>query len=127
MICIRCGHDSKHKERPNRVCPACAKTFAFEPQQGDPFTDPAFQNAIETISGQGSLRWGVEHLYWELARRRNKKQRGGRLGCLIAGVVGIEFRGDAVRARSASRMSVCLDCVRPARHESGAGASMERD
>ena len=88
MICTRCGHDSKHKDRPNRVCPACAKTFAFEPQQGDPFTDPAFANAIDTISGSGSLRWGVEHLYWELARRRNKKQRGGRLGCLIAGVVG---------------------------------------
>ena len=87
MMCIRCGHHSRYKDRPNRVCPACARTFAFEPQQGDPFTDPAFVNAIDTISGSASLRWGVEHLYWELARRRTKKKRGERLGWLVAGVV----------------------------------------
>lgn len=89
MICIRCGHDSKYKDRSNRRCPACNKYFAFEPQQGDPFTDPAFASSIDTISGNGSLRWGVEHLYWELARRRNKKQRGERLGCLVASIVGL--------------------------------------
>ncbi len=58
-------------------------------RQEDPFTDPAFANAIDTISGSGSLKWGVEHLYWELARRRNKKLGGERLGCLVAGVVGV--------------------------------------
>ena len=48
MKCIRCGHDSKYKERPNRTLPAAASgSFAFEPREGDPLTDQAFQNAID--------------------------------------------------------------------------------
>jgi hypothetical protein len=48
VICIRCGHDSKHRE----------------------LTDRAFQAAIDAVSARGKLRWGVEHLYYEVARRR---------------------------------------------------------
>lgn len=69
MKCIRCGHDSKYKERSNQTCPRCKGRFAFEPRQGAKLTDQAFQNAIDRASGDGKLRWGAEHLYYEVARR----------------------------------------------------------
>lgn len=68
MRCIRCSHDSKFKERTNRICPKCRGMFAFEPQQGDPVTDMLFARAIELVSGGGRIRWGVEHLYYEICR-----------------------------------------------------------
>lgn len=70
MRCIRCGHDSKHKERTNRVCPGCRGKFAFEPQDGDPVTDVLFHNAIAAVSSEGRIRWGAEHLYYEICRRK---------------------------------------------------------
>ena len=53
MKCIRCGHDSKYKDRDNRTCPSCKGEFAFEPQDGDPVTDMLFQNAIDAVSADG--------------------------------------------------------------------------
>jgi hypothetical protein len=69
MICLRCGHDSKYKDRADRRCPACGAPFAFEPAKGDKLTDKAFQAAIDRVSANGKLRWGVEHLYYDVARR----------------------------------------------------------
>ncbi|PYS53379.1 MAG: hypothetical protein DMG13_12860 [Acidobacteria bacterium] len=73
MKCIYCGNDSKYKERTNRKCPACGKGFAFEPQDKDPFTDTAFKASIDAVSAHGHIRWGVEHLYYELCRRLYKR------------------------------------------------------
>jgi hypothetical protein len=70
MKCIRCQHDSKYKERTNKRCPNCGGHFAFEPRTGDPLTDRAFQVAIEAVSANGKVRWGVEHLYYEVCRRK---------------------------------------------------------
>lgn len=70
MKCYRCDHDSKYKEREGGVCPKCRGTFAFEPQKGDPFTDVGFAKAIEAVSGHGTVRFDVSHLYYELARRK---------------------------------------------------------
>jgi hypothetical protein len=72
VICIRCGRDSNYKERQrqDRICPGCGKPFAFEPRGHDRLTDRAFQAAIDAVSARGKLRWGVEHLYYEVARRR---------------------------------------------------------
>jgi uncharacterized membrane protein YgcG len=83
MKCIRCGTDSKYKERSDSKCPKCKGRFAFEPRKGDPFTDTAFQNAIDAVSAKGQLRWGAEHLYYELVRR----QRRIKPGCAIVGLV----------------------------------------
>lgn len=82
MKCARCGHDSKLKERTGGKCPKCTGAFAFEPSQGDPYTDMAFHNAIEAVSAKGQLRWGAEHLYYELARRQVEKA-----GCLFVFVI----------------------------------------
>jgi DNA-directed RNA polymerase subunit RPC12/RpoP len=68
--CVRCGHDSKYKERSGQRCPGCRGEFAFEPQKKDPVTDAAFQAAIDAVSASGRVRWGVEHLHYEIARRR---------------------------------------------------------
>src|SRR5262245_211658 len=70
MICIRCGRDIKYKDRTNRTCPGCKQQFAFEPRQGDPVTDMLFRKAINAVSSDGSIRWGVEHLYYEVCRRK---------------------------------------------------------
>jgi len=70
MICIRCQHDSKYPERKDtRSCPNCGGRFAFEPREKDVFTDAAFQKAIERVSAEGQVKWGVEHLYYELSRK----------------------------------------------------------
>ena len=74
MKCIRCGHDSKFKERINRTCPNCRGTFAFEPKASDPVTDVLFQKAIVSVSGDGKIRWGVEHLYYEICRRKKGRK-----------------------------------------------------
>jgi hypothetical protein len=70
MKCIRCQHDSKYRERKGRTCPNCGGKFAFEPREGDRLTDKAFQRAIELVSAEGRVRWGVEHLYYEVCRRK---------------------------------------------------------
>jgi len=75
MKCVRCGHDSKYPERPNRICPGCQKPFAFEPRANDPLTDTTFQKAIEAVSAGGKVRWGFEHLYYEIARKFRRKSR----------------------------------------------------
>jgi hypothetical protein len=77
VICARCGHDSKAKERTGGACPSCHKQFAFPP--GGLFTDRAFAGAIEAVSASGHLRFGVEHLYYELCRRAAKHNTLGRL------------------------------------------------
>lgn len=90
MKCVRCGHDSKYKERTARKCPKCRGEFAFEPRTGDPVTDPAFKNAIDTVSAEGRLRWGVEHLYYEVARRYRRAKAIGP-GAVLAGALGGTF------------------------------------
>src|SRR5262249_21625935 len=57
----------------------CHHPFAFEPREGDLITDVGFKNAIEAVSGQGQLRWGVENLYYEVCRR--KRLRSMPFGC----------------------------------------------
>ena len=54
----------------------------FEPRNGDPFTDPAFQNAIDAVSAKGQVRFGAEHLYYELARRQRPKT-----GCAVSALI----------------------------------------
>lgn len=81
MKCIRCGHDSKYKERSSGRCPQCHREFAFEPQQGALLTDAAFQAAIDAVSAKGQIRWGVEHLYYEVCRRIRRKKLAP-VGCI---------------------------------------------
>jgi hypothetical protein len=89
MKCIRCGYDSKYKERSSGRCPQCRKEFAFEPKEGGLLTDPAFKAAIDAVSAKGQMRWGVEHLYYEVCRRYRKKKvpPAGCIGVSVAIVV----------------------------------------
>jgi uncharacterized membrane protein YgcG len=82
--CIRCGRDSKYKDRAGKRCPGCRERFAFEPHDGDRLTDMAFKAAIDAVSAGGRLRWGVEHLYYDVCRRWN---RGAVKGWHVAVVV----------------------------------------
>ncbi|HYI00374.1 hypothetical protein [Hyalangium sp.] len=71
MICIRCQADSTYPERKDtKSCKQCNGRFAFEPRENDPFTDVAFQKAIDSVSAGGQVKWGVEHLYYEICRRK---------------------------------------------------------
>ena len=84
MKCIRCEHDSKYSERGGGRCPKCNGEFAFEPKRGAMFTDMAFKRAIDAVSVNGTVRWGVEHLYYEACRR---KRRMSAWGCAIVALV----------------------------------------
>jgi hypothetical protein len=82
MKCVHCGKDSNYKERTGKKCPGCHHGFAFEPKDGDPVTDVLFANAIKSVSGEGRVRWGVEHLFYEVNRRKRAQGRAP-LGCVI--------------------------------------------
>ncbi|MES2572632.1 MAG: hypothetical protein V4710_21595 [Verrucomicrobiota bacterium] len=84
MKCIHCGTDSTYKERSGRVCPKCKRKFAFEPREGDPVTDALFEKAIAKVSGEGKIRWGVEHLYYEVCRRKKSGQASFVAGIIFA-------------------------------------------
>lgn len=72
MKCIACNTDSKFKDRTDGKCPKCKARFVFEPAgtRKDPVTDMLFKNAIDAVSSGGRIRWGVEHLYYEVCRRK---------------------------------------------------------
>lgn len=69
MKCCHCGTDCRVPDRADGKCKSCRKPFAFDPQKGDPVTDMLFKSAIEAVSGGGRIKWGVEHLYYDVARR----------------------------------------------------------
>jgi hypothetical protein len=92
--CIKCSHDSKAKERPGGVCPSCGTRFAFDPQAGDPFTDPAFAAAIERVSSGGAVRFTEDHLYYELARVHGKRQSPAAVW--VIGAIVLAFVGGGV-------------------------------
>jgi hypothetical protein len=72
MKCIKCLRDAKYKERANGVCPTCKSRFAFEPKDGDLFTDTAFAHALDRASSGGGVRFSIDHLYYELDRSKAK-------------------------------------------------------
>src|SRR5262245_18015887 len=78
MKCTRCGHDSKYRDRNLGRCPKCKGEFAFEPQTGAPVTDTMFSSAIEAVSGHGRIKWGIEHLYYEINRRKRRRLLSGK-------------------------------------------------
>ncbi len=83
MKCIHCNTDSPYKERSNRTCPSCKRRFAFEPKDGDPFTDMAVQSAITRVSANGTVRFLPQHVYHELARGKGAKGSMRRRGFVV--------------------------------------------
>jgi hypothetical protein len=81
--------DSKKKDRSGSKCPGCHRSFAFDPNAGDLVSDAAFKAAIDAVSSGGTLRWGVEHLFYELNRRRRSKVKPA--GCLFVVAVFLTF------------------------------------
>ena len=73
MKCVHCLKDSNYKDRTGKQCPGCKKAFAIEPKNGDKVTDMMFLNAVKAVSAEGRIRWGVEHLYYEVCRRMRGK------------------------------------------------------
>jgi hypothetical protein len=69
--CVGCAtqNDYRTRQRNNGACDRCGRAFAFEPREGSPITDVAFQNAITTVSEDGRLAWLERQLYYEVARR----------------------------------------------------------
>ena len=98
MRCIYCDRDSKYKDRESGHCPSCHKPFAFEPRRGAPITDVAFKRAIDAVSADGHVRWGVEHLYYDVCRRiararHRKPQLRIIFGALTVIVLGAVVKG----------------------------------
>ena len=94
MRCAHCGTDNTYKDRSlSGTCKGCSRKFVFEPKRGDPVTDVMFKNAIEAVSAGGRIRWGVEHLYYEICRRirRNNKPLVALLIPAIMATIGVVF------------------------------------
>lgn len=92
MKCIRCGTDSKLKDRrASGKCPACQEPFAFEPT-GDRFrvTDGLFQKIIDDVSAQDTLFFTENQLWYEFNRRLGKRRMGlpPAAGALLSGIGG---------------------------------------
>lgn len=70
MKCIHCGTDSKLRDRTGGMCPKCRHRFAFEPTS-DPHkvTDGQFKNAVDRVSGDGTVLFTERHLWYEFNRR----------------------------------------------------------
>jgi DNA-directed RNA polymerase subunit RPC12/RpoP len=81
MKCLACGHENDYRtrQRTKRACDRCGRRFVFEPRERDPVTDPAFQNAINSVSDGGRLAWLERHLYYEVARRVRRRRTWHRL------------------------------------------------
>ncbi len=105
MKCSGCGREANRKERvaSSGRCPACGLVFVFDPYDV-PVTDFAFADAMRVVSSDGRLRWGVEHLYYEICRRLDHRRRRSAswmlmligivamlAGALLAGAVGVRF------------------------------------
>ena len=60
MKCCHCEADSLYSEwKDTSRCKSCGRRFVFVPRAGDPFSDVAFQKAIDAVSAEGRVRWGV--------------------------------------------------------------------
>jgi hypothetical protein len=89
MKCASCSRDSTKRERSDGRCPGCGKRFVFDPAS-DGVSDYTFRRAIDKVSAEGSVRFGVEHLRYEVARRMKRGVWGWVgtvLGAAVTGVV----------------------------------------
>ena len=93
MKCIRCGHDSNYKDREGGKCPSCRKPFAFEPKNGDKFTDQGFKNAIDRVSSNGSVKFTARNLFYEVDRLKGRGEGSwfGVIAWLVFGAFLIYF------------------------------------
>ncbi len=91
MKCLKCGKNHLYRERSGGKCSACGQKFAFEPKQGDPYTDTLFSKALTQVSSNQSLVYLPRQLYYELARLRMRKPGG--LNSKYGSVVGMAVLG----------------------------------
>jgi hypothetical protein len=82
--CIYCDHDSNYKDRQAMGgCARCRRPFAFEPRTGSRITDLGFKHAVDAVSADGHVKWGVEHLYYEVWRRLDRPRPSMPFGFVI--------------------------------------------
>ena len=98
MTCIYCRIDVKASQRTDGACPTCHRPFAFDPKRGDKLTDLAWSAAFERLSQGGTVKFTRRNLYYEIARRMQKRRRtellilgGLSLGWTVAAVVSSPF------------------------------------
>lgn len=87
MKCVHCKRDSRRRERLDGACPGCRHPFALDPGSKPHVTDMAFQNAIDAVSANSTVRFLEDHLYYELARRLNRRKRLPRIFFGVTGAV----------------------------------------
>ncbi len=97
MKCIHCGVDSTRKERVDGRCKGCSRPFAFDPQNGDPFTDQGFVTAVNRISMDGTVKFLPVHVQRQLERSAARSRlRGLRVGMVMTAVASALVLGVAV-------------------------------
>jgi hypothetical protein len=111
MKCIYCQTDSKKRERDEGKCPKCHARFAFDPSTGDPFSDLAFKNMIDRVSANGTVRWGRDHLYYELCRGAIRKRRASAIGGYFFAAFGGVFASAVMHSLAGLGLGVLIGAV----------------
>lgn len=76
MICTKCEKDCNAWSRGiDKKCPNCGQQFVFEPtgRSKDPITDRLFLKAMQAVSCEGTVAWNLNHLRYEIVRRKRPK------------------------------------------------------
>ncbi len=96
MKCIYCGTDSTYQDRAknNSACKACKHPFAFEPRGASPrVTDGLFQRVIKDVSGDGTVSFTEDQLWYELNRRIVRRRFWHGTWGAVAGISGLGGAG----------------------------------
>jgi hypothetical protein len=97
MKCPQCQANQKYSE--GMICNSCGYQFALNPKEVPRITDIAFKIALDRLSGYGQHYFTYYQLYAQIYRLLGKKDRKGRIGCIIAlAIIGllITFMGSAL-------------------------------
>ncbi len=77
--CPQCGYrTSGGTVRMTGRCWSCKRTFCFDPRS-DPITDYGFDAAVRLVSGEGTIRWTTDQLYYAVCRRVRRRRTWERL------------------------------------------------
>ena len=77
--CPQCGdRTSGSSVRLTGRCWSCQRKFCFDPRS-DPITDFGFDAAVRLVSGEGTIRWTTDQLYYAVCRRVRRRRTWERL------------------------------------------------
>lgn len=79
MKCAGCGGFTRGRAVSMIArCPHCGRVACFDPRV-EPLSDVGFERAVSAVSGEGSLRWTIDQLYYTVGRGVRRRRPVHRL------------------------------------------------